>query len=61
MKRRLNLMDYFAVFLTADVLSAILFAILAGSIEGVIFLPVILLLWFSYENLRRFEVNNDRE
>jgi hypothetical protein len=53
--------DYVAVYLIADVGAALIMVILSGLVIGVMMLPLLVLAWLSYENVRVTGFGNDKE
>jgi hypothetical protein len=52
--------DYLVILMTADWLTAFIFATLAGQIGGIFFVPIVIVFWASYEGLRKDIENAER-
>lgn len=51
--------DWLVVGLTADVTSAIIVAMITGSFGAMMLIPLVVLSWLSYENLRGSNYNDE--
>lgn len=55
---KLEILDYVAIFIVADILSATMMSILAGNFAGIMLFPTILFFWLIYESFRSSQNEN---
>jgi len=53
--------DYIAIALVADSATGTILALLAGHVLAIAFVPLLALAWFSYEEFRVGQNNENRE